>query len=47
MEEHREKEKSDLRRSSSYVGNVKSVTLCAIIFQCSLAKGRVKNCPQN
>lgn len=48
MEEHREKEKkkSVLRRSSSYTGNVKSITLCALIFQYSLAKGRVKICVQ-
>lgn len=38
--------KSVLRRSSSYMGNVKCITLCALILQCSLAKGSVKNCPQ-
>lgn len=35
--------KSVLRRSSSYVGNVKCITFCALIFQCSLAKARGKN----
>lgn len=38
MEKHKKKKKkkSVLRRSSSYVGNVKCITLCALIFQCSL-----------